>query len=158
MYPIAPIPVVAFGPLLLLCLSNDASGNATVFKCQLEDGRLTFQESPCAAGQTQEIMETTVTVALNNPMEVSSENLLGKWCFFENQFTEHSEPEKVTLELQSNGRYRWEDKRWDQEGAWSLDQGALILSEFGEHQIVFLSAKDLLLRRVSDMKLRRGGC
>jgi len=47
----------SFFLLLLLTLAAPAAGAATVYKCTGADGRVTFQDRPCARAQRQDIVE-----------------------------------------------------------------------------------------------------
>jgi hypothetical protein len=96
----------------------------------------------------------------NTGHRYEKERFVGTWCFYEQTAFQHTEPEKVTIKLNNDGSYHWNDAAGvSQTGKWSLQENDILnLTNVGNHTILKVTAELLELQRYSVMKWRKGGC
>lgn len=84
--------------------------------------------------------------------------LVGEWCFYEQEAAGNKAAEKVDVALLQDGSYVWREGGFEQKGRWTLEQDKLQLTDVGTHTIVQVGASGMELRRGSTMRFKRERC
>lgn len=87
-----------------------------------------------------------------------TDDLVGSWCFFEQEYDGQKTAEKVDITLKRDGSYLWQEGPFEQAGTWSLDGAKLNMTNVGTHTVLSVTANELQLRRMSLMKFSKGKC
>lgn len=88
----------------------------------------------------------------------SQGELEGEWCFYEQSTNGSKISEKVSITLQPNNQYIWQEGAFKQDGEWGVDNNELLMADVGIHKIISIEGKELRLKRYSMMSLRKGEC
>jgi hypothetical protein len=86
------------------------------------------------------------------------DDLIGKWCFYEQEGNQQKLPEKVDIALNADRTYVWQEGAFQQKGTWSVSDARLELSGIGKHDIVKVDQTGMELRRMTIMRLRKEKC
>ena len=87
-----------------------------------------------------------------------AEDLVGVWCFYEQEAVGNKIRERVTITLREDGSYYWSDTLWKQEGSWSVEDNSLVMSSIGSHKLVSVTKNNVEMVRLSTMRMRNGPC
>lgn len=146
---------------VLAALSIVPQAHSQIVQCTDAKGAITFQESPCKAGHRERLLKSAAQdkPISSTPININSKNLIGTWCFYEQSYKgADTVDERVTIQLNRDGSYRWSEARWKQTGTWSLKDSILRMSLVGRHEINRLSKNHIYMTRITQMKWRRGRC
>lgn len=97
---------------------------------------------------------TLTTVASAAPQH----DLVGNWCFYEQEGSGQKLPEKVDIAFDADGSYVWKEGQFQQTGRWVLENGRLEMSDVGSHHVLSIGHETMELKRGSTMRFRKEKC
>lgn len=88
----------------------------------------------------------------------SMSDLKGKWCFYQQSALGNTVSESISITLNADGTYRWDDKVWKQTGTWTVKDGKLKMTNVGSHKLISVTPNHITMERYSIMKMKKGLC
>ena len=86
------------------------------------------------------------------------DQLVGTWCFYQQEAAGNTVKERVTISLQADGAYQWRDSMWHQDGTWRVEDSGLFMTEVGHHRLISVAPDSIEMARGSTMRWRKGAC
>lgn len=86
------------------------------------------------------------------------DDLVGNWCFYEQEGAGQKVPEKVDIAFSADRSYVWQEGGFQQKGTWTLQDAKLDMTNVGSHKIVTMGKDAMELKRGSTMRFKKQKC
>ena len=86
------------------------------------------------------------------------DDLVGNWCFYEQEGAGQKLPEKVDIAFNADRSYVWQEGGFQQKGTWTLQGDKLDMTNVGSHKVAAMSKDAMELKRGSTMRFKKEKC